>query len=571
MSDRLSDKEIIAAYDSKKLLDDIFQHSSFGADSEPLRNACTVLHNAKEINLLSLTEGSEFEAISPQRFFAGQHFYCDVIPSLDASITEMMRCVHALVKKGGEDLAANQPNAAFKTWCERDLSRAREVIDAAQGEDQLASEHLTFALIAGNFVEEAKHFVEGYSDRRRLSGIAGLGRMTFPDTQSARDALATLLLVLDSTEEDVLFANILLSAFDIKGKTPDLGYQELVSIAERVCAVGGPQVNLACARILFAHAKALSKEVLALLLRPLTSLDVSHEVTIEVLDVGLATLLDTSHADQAIEFLAELLPSGLDLTLEDFPSFGSALLRAPNRLFQKVLVAWMLSGKHVLCEGVSSLLRGRQQSEQPLDLAISDSSLSPDQQAFICRKAIGYFFLQPVVAGSIIVSVLRTCDDSVVEFARTLLFDPLLRNYGGKIKEYLCGIAAIDPAYHHVQLPLKEAEQYLDSIRAVGNVKELHPSESQRQTVRVRDRDEMRKAHKQAMNQSVLLSLVSRSVILHGRRTVTFVEEPGKKRRPMEMDLKSHSIEFELPRTEIIDPIGLDLMLRVFRAERPTA
>ena len=156
----------------------------------------------------------------------------------------------------------------------------------------------------------------------------------------------------------------------------------------------------------------------------------------------------------------------------------------------------------------------------------------------------------------------------MLEPVRELLFDPLLHNYGGKIREYLSGIGSADVAYQHVQRALEEADQYISDLKSVGVVKEIHPSESQRQTVRLRNADEMRKAQKDAMDKSVLLSLVSRSVILHGRRTITFVEEPGNKRRPLEMEMTSHSVEFELPRMEIVDPVGLDFLLRVFRSER---
>ena len=61
---------------------------------------------------------------------------------------------------------------------------------------------------------------------------------------------------------------------------------------------------------------------------------------------------------------------------------------------------------------------------------------------------------------------------------------------------------------------------------------------------------------------------MKRSVLLYGRRSITYVEGPNDVRRPVEMELKGHSFTFELPRMEILDPIGLDFMLRVFRIER---
>jgi hypothetical protein len=34
------------------------------------------------------------------------------------------------------------------------------------------------------------------------------------------------------------------------------------------------------------------------------------------------------------------------------------------------------------------------------------------------------------------------------------------------------------------------------------------------------------------------------------------------------MELNAHSITFEMPRKQVLDPIGLDYMLRVLRIER---
>jgi hypothetical protein len=64
----------------------------------------------------------------------------------------------------------------------------------------------------------------------------------------------------------------------------------------------------------------------------------------------------------------------------------------------------------------------------------------------------------------------------------------------------------------------------------------------------------MRKIQKDAEKQSVLFNLVHRSVLLYGRRSITYVQEPGNKRRPVSMDLHSFSHSIELPRSEVIDP-----------------
>ena len=231
------------------------------------------------------------------------------------------------MKKGGHDLIVSQPNGAFRAWCAVDLERAREVIFLARNDDPLAKEFSTFALEAGHFVEEARRFVEEYSDERRLSGITALGRMNYSSIQSATNALSTLLNALNSTNDDPLIANILISAFAIKEKQPDLGFVELVEIAKIACGKLGPAVHNASARVLTLHAKIFTPEILSLLLDCLISLDVSHKATIQLLDIGLSQILNGPFGDQAIEFVAVFLSSKQgNLSLEEFQSFGGALL-----------------------------------------------------------------------------------------------------------------------------------------------------------------------------------------------------------------------------------------------------
>jgi len=561
---------IVDAARSGKLLDIIFNASTYRKGSDHFQTECINLHNSQKINLLQLVDRQEFDSISGTQFFTGQHFYCDVIPRLNASAAEMMRCVRSLVRKGGEDLAANQPNAAFQAWCKADLSRAREIVQTANSGDPLAIEHLTFALVAGNYATDAMTFVKGYSDSRQLSAVAALGRMNYSDTGAARDALATLGASLDASSNDVLNANVLMASFDIKQKVREITDDEIVSIVTRATATPGPQVNLASARVLLYHSTDLTDGLIDLLLEPLKSLDTAHKLTIEALDVGLAKLLDTRFAEKAIAFVTSFLPTKAEhLSLKTFDSFGNALVRHLDQQTQRVIVTWLLSGERVLCEGLSDLFASRERRETPINLLIPNLGLSSAQQIFVCRKAIGYFILHPVIPASILVSVLRFSDGDLARPVVDLLVGTLLRNYSGKVVEYLQSISEEDAAYKHIKDALSQNERYLDNLQK--DIKELHPSESHLQLARSKYTDEARRIHKEAMAQSVFAGLVSRSVVLHGRRTLMFIDEPTGVRRPMEMELHPHSMEFELPRMEIVDPVGLDLMIRIFRVERMPA
>ena len=71
-----------------------------------------------------------------------------------------------------------------------------------------------------------------------------------------------------------------------------------------------------------------------------------------------------------------------------------------------------------------------------------------------------------------------------------------------------------------------------------------------------------------ALSLTILWTLVLRSTLLHGNRLVTLVEEAEGVTRTIEMDLKTFEHSVEWPRMETVDPVGLDMILRVFRGER---
>jgi hypothetical protein len=56
--------------------------------------------------------------------------------------------------------------------------------------------------------------------------------------------------------------------------------------------------------------------------------------------------------------------------------------------------------------------------------------------------------------------------------------------------------------------------------------------------------------------------------LLYGNRSVSYVEGPGGERRRFDIEMKPHSITQEWPRTETIDPVGLQEMLFALRIER---
>jgi len=212
-------------------------------------------------------------------------------------------------------------------------------------------------------------------------------------------------------------------------------------------------------------------------------------------------------------------------------------------------------------------MKGRGMEGKPICLMAEDLAITPSEQIFLCRKVIGWFFFKPITATSILVSVLRVCDKETALEVQKLLVQYLLENYGG-VRKYLESIPNDDPAKGRIEKCVAVNIAYMSALNSVPIIKELQPSEHHRRIERLRVADHMHEVHKQARNQSPFLSMVKRSVLLYGNRSLSFRKDGDGQLRPVEMDLKPHGISFEMPRMEVVDPVGLDYTLRVFRTER---
>lgn len=536
------------------------------ADLRACEAACARLHNTRAWDLLSLVERGEIQALEGSDFFVAAHVLEQILPALDVDPSRMMAAVEALVAAGGDDMAASQPNAAFREWCARDPTRAWRIIEAARNGDPVAARNLTFPLEALTATDEARRILVSNDNRLKQSAITALGRITDKDPVSRAATVAAFTRAAEDAD-DVLRASLLRAAtFLLSVDGAAVGEAE-VDLLRRLTAQPGDHVIHAAAVSLWADKGARSAEAAPMLLHATLGVKASNKGTVHQLDHALRTLLKEGQADLVLEFVGRLFSGSGELELEQLTGFLSTLATGPSDLLARAVVAWLLSGEDRLCEGLSKTLRRERDDAPILDVTDQVRDLSGVEQLFLCRKAITWFFIKPKTAASVLVSVLRVCDDKLAEQVQSHLVQPLLVNYGG-LREYLEALDPEDAARVRVAAALAENDAYLAGLRSVPPLRELQPSEAQRRVQHLRMADQSREIAKQARKHSVFLSLVKRSVLLHGRRSLSFITDPDGNQRRFEMDLQPHSVSFELPRMEIVDPVGLDYMLRVYRAER---
>ncbi|WP_407312993.1 hypothetical protein [Pseudomonas sp. nanlin1] len=533
-----------------------------------IEERCIALHNARTIDLLALVEDDALQRLDGTDFFLASHFFCQLLPELQAEPGRMMACVGALVTRGGNDGAANQPNDAFKKWCANVPQRASEVIAAAHQGDDLSSQHLSFALTAISDLAEARRIAVGYEDIRRQAAIAALGRIEHPNSESRSETFSVFKALLEVGIDDSVRASVLHATMEILARCPDISPLDENALINQLVMNPGKFTIHQCARALWACREALTPDIVACLLGALDHLESANKGTVEELDMGLQVLMEHGHPEAALSFVTRLLSrTDDDLELETLDSFTRTLLAGSSDVLGRVVVRWLKLGAPRLCGGLAKAIQGQGLDGAPLSFRAEDLAISPNEQLFICRKAVGWFFFKPTTACSVLVSVLRVCNMDTSREVRKLLVDPLLQNYGG-VRDFLGSLAPEDPASKAVAWALAQYDSYLEALRSIPCIVELQPSEHHRRIERLRVSDQMRDAHKKAESESVFLSLVTRSVLLYGNRSITFVDDGQDNLRPMEIDLHSHGISFEMPRMEVIDPVGIEYILRVFRHER---
>jgi hypothetical protein len=151
---------------------------------------------------------------------------------------------------------------------------------------------------------------------------------------------------------------------------------------------------------------------------------------------------------------------------------------------------------------------------------------------------------------------------------RALLFDPILTNYSAHTREYLRSVPADDCAYGSIQAALARDVAYSAAIEAVGLIKELQPSDYQRDVAAQREHDRMLADFANARDRSIFRDSIHHATILHGTVTLAYVASDEGNLRAIESELAPLGTSIELPHREVLDPVTLDFMLNMFRAEK---
>lgn len=575
----MADKDDIIAHHAAGTLLELFVERTRRHRSDDIgkafRSTLANLHNDGAIDVLEPARGISSSSINQHDFFTVMHVYCDLIPTLEAEVPSMLAAVKALVARAGNDGASGMPNGAYRTWAEQgDRARATLTAIDAQDPDDAAYLFLGLQALAKNDPDdalvEAIAYLAGPAAPARSAAAKAIGTFALP-TAEARRRAAGALIAASATADDNSLGHILTAICEIARANPDMETSAVALIDSAAPQVSDQAIHQLSLELMF-HCEELPTTIVAGLTAIMHKVATGSRGTIENIDAAGGKLVTHGRLDEALALISPLIATHDDLvSLEALDGFSYAVLQlAPDQL-AGVVIGWLLSLDPNLGEATMSLVSDYH-GDAPLVLEVDGTSLglSDAEMILLAHRAIGYLFIHSITAASLVLGLIHGAAEGPRKVMADILFDPLLINYSGELADWLRERAkdTSDPAQPAIAELLARLEAYIEGLRKAGRIKELRPSERERLIENHRQHESMRQAHKQAEKKSVFMSIVSRSVMLYGSRSISYFEGPDGKKQRNEMKLHSIGHSFEAPRLDILEPFDLDYTLRVFRSMR---
>lgn len=534
-------------------------------NSALLETLATIL-NATDAPPIDLYIEEALAELEGRRFFLVQHVLCDLIPLLNVDQGVLLAFITRLLDTGGNDLAAGAPSTAFGEWTKKDPARSSKVYEAVRTGDNLALRQLFTVLLMNADAEEGLVFAQAQEREAKLVAISALGAMDLREDYV--EVLDTLLLGASSDDEGIALRS-LEAGYRVAAQRKTSASVGFDGQLERVLQTRSPFAIHLAADLLWLNREGLSETAIGLCLDAIADVDPDNIETISRIDGAAYQLVGVGRVEQVVHLIGKLIDRSKGrITLDEFQSTYHELEHAGADVLGSAVVYWLLEGGVHIRKCMANEVCSVGRDDPPFSIPTSSLPTEPSDQLFLCRKAIGWFFIDPLAAAAIPLAVLRDGSPDIKNDVLNLIYHPLLVSYGGKLEDYLERYIADDEANGSGLAELLARKTALqDAMEGIERLVELHPSETQREAGRVQWHEQMDRGLEQGRRKSILEDLCTKQYILYGRSSLAPIHTGEGTTHLTEIEMKSFSISSELPLLNIVDPVGLDHMLVHFKLE----
>lgn len=529
-------------------------------------------HNKGKIDLVA-----DFASLQNGRddtdFFLTRQIFVDALPKLTTDSVAAARTVAYLVIAAGVDIAASWPLQNFRIFLDQDGKRPVEILAAMEREPNSLAILLPVVVAAGfesdrgYFLAEVVRLTKSPDKLLQRMALAALANVPIVEGEVGilTDVLVTLETAVANSDEDGALAASLSSALALSMKAKS-DLQRLTDVVRSCLSKGGEWTLGVAAENYARDAEKLDVSLVGLLSDVLKTR--ASENNLSHLDLGIASLLDTTNWSIGMDVLDELLRRfSKTVKFKDFQS-SRAKIATSDTLRSRAVTRWLASGEYTLCEAAADAVQSVARAQLTVDVDTAQVNFQDEEDiTFIARKAAGFLFFSPVAAGSFLISLMRW---GPIEPIKQLLLDPLLLNYTSSVGDLLLQRVETESAEVVAALRdcLQTVEAYLDALGKASGLKELRMSDEEKAIFNRSLSQKMSKSFDVARSEMPLLSMVKRSVVLYGRGSVQRVARPDGSTYRADMMFKTQGAEITFPRMMHIDELGLHFLLRVLRAEK---
>lgn len=548
-------------------------------DRDDLAREIAAMHNEGMVDVVAEFTCLKKNVQNMPAFFPTRHVFEQALPYLDAPIDAVMRCVVHLCREAGQDLMAGSILSGYIDFCVKDSCRPREALKLIEADFSALGDMLAATVAAGSrfdnsyYLSELIRFTKHADIKARRYAVFSLARIQWEKGASVPDsAVVAMGKVFEEEVDDILIAAAIKSAFALLEQ--DKAHEEqLIGQISGALKRGGKNSLHAASELIMFNPHNLPSKLLQLLIEHLKRVDSESIGTLDNIDYGVAKLIDRVDGEIGLSFLEQLLitHNGL-ISVSDVFDSSFAKICENDKLLNKVATRWLMRGDRALCDALSEVASARFRNGPRIEIDSSElRACDYVHIVFTARKVIGYFFMQPLTAVSMVISLMHhASDDETLDYLSRLLFDPLLMNYPGSTRDYVKGLASQESGKvkQAIDSALASIEHYLETLHSVPVLPALHVSQSQRESYRRHTSEAMAKSMKAAEKKSLFSSLFATSTLLYGNKSINYIYTATGEPNRMETPLSSHSFSMEFPRMDDVDPYGLNYMLRVFQLEQ---
>ena len=535
------------------------------------------LHNRGEIDFLAYCEPSSLAAVRDHRFFGLQRIFCDTLPHINCPAEAAARACKHMFVRAGIDGTAGMVYGSLSQWFRQSPARAEEGLALIHHDPETYRPLVRPLFLAGanhdvgKYVEEAFKLSHHAGSPVRLDALWALGHIVpTEDERLLTRTFPHLDEVLQAPVSDHDTAIVVEVAVNLLHRSDGRSAHAVESLLQKACRHRTPDTRYALANGLRIHRHHFTETMIDATFSALRYTD-KHDIhTAKAIDSALYQWDLDSDRIRVFEFLANLLTQEDDpLDFEMLSDFRHQLRDQPGDVLGWYVTSLLLTGDHALCTAAERLLPYKE-TRDGLDIDLCPFSLTPPWLLHLARKILGYCILNKESAAALLLSCLRTVTETDRGELEELVFCHFCLNYLTAIDWFESTTSDHDPAKQSVDRLSSRLRAYVVNLERHGTCAAFRPSDREQRLQDYRRADFQRDVHRKAEQGSLLSALAHKATILYGTSSIAYVyKDADSEPHRQEVSMRSFEHFVEFPRLDVIDPVGFQYNIRLFRSEPP--